>query len=248
MQKLVLLFAFCFFVSGVKAQVSSDSTHFRRDRSAMRYHRGSDSLHNRYGADFRRGDRQSENRFRGNSQDPRFRSFQGHGYRTESFRLHYTAEQRQQTQAINQSYRKKTIDLYSNDNLTLREYKAQLLALQKEKKTKLEDLLTADQKEARERWKKQARENAQVREAARLERMKIHFQLSDAQTASIKTQRTGFRSQMQSIHENDALLPYQKMEQIKALAAKQKDMMKSVLTPDQYSEFENMHKQRLGGK
>jgi hypothetical protein len=78
--------------------------------------------------------------------------------------------------------------------------------------------------------------------------MKIHFQLSDAQTASIKTQRTGFRSQMQSIHENDALLPYQKMEQIKALAAKQKDMMKSVLTPDQYSEFENMHKQRLGGK
>jgi hypothetical protein len=248
MQKLIFLSVFCFFVCGLKAQESSDSSHFRRDRNTMRYQHGPDSLRNRYGGDFRRAGQVSMYRFRENAENRRFHSFRNQGFGAEPFRLHFTAEQRQQAKAINQSYRKKTIELYKNDNQTLREYKAQLLALQKEKKTKLEGLLTPEQKEARESWKKQVRENAQVRDAARLERMRIHFQLSEAQTASIKTERANFRTQMQSIHENENLLPYQKMEQVKALADKQKDMVKSVLTPDQYSEYENMHKQRLGGK
>jgi hypothetical protein len=112
----------------------------------------------------------------------------------------------------------------------------------------LHALLTPPQKEAITRWKKQAGENAQVRDAAMLERMRIRLQLSEAQTASIKTQRSDFRTQIQSIHANQELLPYQKMEQIRALADKRKESLKTVLTPEQYSQFENMHQHRLGGK
>jgi Spy/CpxP family protein refolding chaperone len=87
--------------------------------------------------------------------------------------------------------------------------------------------------------------------AAHLERMKIKLNLTDAQAATIKTQQQNMRKQMQSIRENDNLMREQKMEQMKALFAKNKEAMKSVLTPEQFSQLENMHKKfgdRFGAK
>jgi N-methylhydantoinase B/oxoprolinase/acetone carboxylase alpha subunit len=158
--------------------------------------------------------------------------------------VRFTPDQRKQMQAINIDYRKKSSDLYKNDNLTLREYKSQLLALQKDKKNKLQAILTTDQKAKIVEFKKKRQENAQVMAAARLERLKINLKLSDQQAATIKSQEQNLRVQMQSIRDNDNLMRQQKMEQIKALLAKQKDAIKSVLTPEQQSQFENMNKQR----
>jgi Spy/CpxP family protein refolding chaperone len=130
--------------------------------------------------------------------------------------------------------------------MTLREYKSQLLALQKDKKSKLQNLLTPEQKNEMDKWKKHASEEMQVKAAANLERMKIHLNLSDDQTAKIRSQQSEFGSQMKAIHQNDNLLPYQKKDQMKALIAKRQDAMRSVLTPEQFSQFEKMHKQRSG--
>jgi hypothetical protein len=259
MKKLLILPALFFFGLVSQAQVSVDSTHSHRAMiDGKRYRGGADSLHRRGVGGFREGRDQARNHFRSNDRDHRFHdwnngdrrlhSFRRRGFGDQAFHAHFSPEQRKQAQSINESYRKKAADLYKNDNLTLREYKSQLLTLQKEKKSKTQALLTPEQKDQVAKWKKQASENAQVRDAAFLERMRLRLQLSDAQAANIKSQRVSLRTQMQSIHENEDLLPYQKMEQIKALGDKNKDLMKSVLTPDQYTEFENMHKQRLGEK
>jgi hypothetical protein len=259
MKKLFILPALLFFGLISQAQVSGDSTHWHRAMiDGKRYRGGADSLHKRGMGDFREGRDQARNRFRSNDRVHRFHdwnnadrgshSFGRRGFGGQAFHVHFSPEQRKQAQSINVAYRKKAADLYKNDNLTLREYKSQLLALQKEKKSKTQALLTPEQKDQVIKWKKQAGENAQVRDAAFLERMRLRLQLSDAQAANIRSQRVSLRTQMQSIHENEDLLPYQKMEQIKAMREKNKDMMKSVLTPQQITEFENMHKQRLGEK
>ena len=86
----------------------------------------------------------------------------------------------------------------------------------------------------------------QVKAAANLERMKINLNLSDDQTAKIKSQQTNFRSQIIAIRQNDNLLAYQKKDLLKALIAKRHDAMKSVLTPEQFSQFEKMHKHNFG--
>ena len=112
----------------------------------------------------------------------------------------------------------------------------------KEKKNKMQALLTTEQKDKMAQWKKQREENMQVMAAARLERMKIRLKLTDQQAATIKTQEQNTRAQMKSIRENDNLAREQKIEQIKSLMAKQKDAIKSVLTPEQATELENMHK------
>ena len=241
----------------MQAQVSGDSTYARHGmRGNWRNHGARDSLHNRYRGNregYAKGSYESFNRFRsqhryGNSRRDRFRSSGGKRRGDMAFHMHYSPEQRKQSHAINEDFRKKSKDLFNNDNLTLGGYKSQLLALQKDRKSKLKALLTVQQKESMNRWKKQASENAQVRDAAMLERMRLRLQLSEAQTASIKNQRSGFRTQIQAIHENEDLLPYQKMEQIRAMKDKEKESIKSVLTPEQYSQLKNMQHYRLGGK
>src|SRR5438034_11156950 len=100
------------------------------------------------------------------------------------------------------------------------------MALQKNRHSKMEALLTPQQKEQVARRKKMADENRQVAEAARMERLKLRLKLSDDQVTKIKAGQADLHSQVRSIHENDNLLPQEKMEQMKGLMAKRKDVFK----------------------
>jgi len=161
--------------------------------------------------------------------------------------VHYTPEQRRQLMAINKEYHDKSAELFKKDNITLREYKASLVALQKDKRNKMEALLTPQQKDQVARRKKMAEENRQVAEAAHMERLKLRLGLSDDQVTKIKAGQADLHAQVKAIHDNDNLLPQQKMEQMKGLMAKRKDVFKSVLTPEQFSKFEEMsHKHGFG--
>jgi protein-disulfide isomerase-like protein with CxxC motif len=142
---------------------------------------------------------------------------------------------------INKDYRQKSQDLYTQDNLTLKQYKAGLIALQKDKKAKLAALLTPQQKDQLAARRKRMDENRQVMQVAHLERLKLRLNLTDDQVARIKAGQENLHSQVKAIHENDNLLPRQKMEQMKTLLAKRNDTYKTVLTPEQYSQFEKMH-------
>jgi hypothetical protein len=183
---------------------------------------------------------------KGHGFDHNGRSFDGWANRGGQH-IHYTPEQRQQAMAINKDYRQKTQDLFKQDNITLKQYKASLLALQKEKKDKLAALLTPQQKDEIAARRKNRDENMQVRAAAHLERLKLHLNLSDDQVAKLKAGQENLRNEFKAIHEADNLLPQQKMEQLKALMAKRNDTYKSVLTPDQYTQFEKMSHRRAAG-
>lgn len=162
--------------------------------------------------------------------------------------VHYTPEQHTQLMTINKEYHQKSADLFKKDNISLKDYKAGVLALQKEKKAKLQALLTPQQKEQMAQRRKMADENRQVAEAARMEKLKLHLNLSDDQVTKIKAGQADLRTQFKSIHENDNLLPQEKMEQMKGLMAKGKDVFKSVLTPDQFTKFEQMMQRHGRGR
>ena len=165
----------------------------------------------------------------------------GHGHFGREMAIHYTPEQRKQVMTINKDYKQKSEDLFKQDNITLKQYKTGLIALQKEKKTKLQALLTPQQNDEIAARRKRMAENAQVMEVARLERLKLHLNLTDDQVAKIKAGQENLRSQVKAIHANDNLLPREKRDQMKALLAKRNDTYKTVLTPDQYTQFEKMH-------
>ncbi len=254
MKKVFSILALVFLGWAAKAQStdnnsSNDTTLRHHAYTNWNRHGGNDSLQKR---NFRVAGQnwgEANNRFNQEGRMNRFRPVGNHRRFGEGMgALHFTADQRNQMHAIMNEYRKNSSELYKNDNLTLKEYKTQLLALQKEKKSKLQGLLTPEQKTKIAEFKNKRQENAQVMAAARLERMKINLKLSDQQAATIKSQQQNLHAQMQSIRENDNLGRDQKMEQIKTLIVKQQDAIKSVLTPEQQSQFENMHKQRFSTK
>lgn len=163
------------------------------------------------------------------------------GFRHHGSGIRYTPEQRKQVMAINKDYQQRSADLFKKDNITLREYKAGLITLQKDKKSKLQALLTPAQKDQIAKRRQQAKENAQVMAAARMERMKIRLNLTDDQTAKIKAGQENLRSQAKAIRENDDLLPQQKREQLQSLASQRKDNLMAVLTPEQATKLQSMH-------
>ena len=177
-----------------------------------------------------------------------FRSFPGNRSGWTGSHLHFTSEQRAKLRTLNSQFKEKSEALYKQDDLTLREYKSQLLALQKDRKTQMKNLLTPEQNASIERRKKQVQEEMQIKAAANLERLKIKLNLSDDQTAKIKSQQNNFRAQIIAVRQNDDLLAYQKKDMLKALLAKRKDAIKSVLTPEQASQFEKIHKQNFGDR
>jgi hypothetical protein len=169
------------------------------------------------------------------------RGFHGHNG------IQYTQEQRTRLTAINKDFHDKSADLFKKDNITLKEYKSSLLALQKDRRSKTEALLTPQQKDQLAKHKAAAEENRKVAEAARMERLKLRLNLSDDQMTRIKAGQADLHAQAKAIHENDNLLPQEKMDQIKGLMARRKDVLKSVLTPEQFSKFEEMrHKHGFG--
>lgn len=170
-----------------------------------------------------------------------------HRFRHHREMIHYTPEQRQQVEAINKEYRQKREDLFKQDNITLKQYKSGLLALEKEKKAKVQALLTAQQKEQLANRHKRMDENRQVMGAARLERLRLTLNLTDDQVARIKTGQLNLHNQALAIHDNDNLLPQEKREQMHALMMTRNDNLKTILTPDQYTKFQQMFHHRHGG-
>lgn len=172
----------------------------------------------------------------------------GRGHRGHRGFTHYTPEQRKQAMAINKDYRQKREDLFKQDNITLKQYKDGLIALDKEKKAKLQALLTPQQKDEMTTRRKRMDENRQVMAAAHLERLRLELNLTDQQVAQIKAGQQNLRNQAQSIRQNDNLLPQEKHEQMKALMTTRNDNFKTILTPDQYTRFQQMmNRHHFGG-
>jgi hypothetical protein len=238
-KQLFLLFGALFLGWAANAQSTgnnptTDTTH----KMHHRFHGAPNGFHGHDGYAFHRPDQNhfGHNRFAHN------RFHRGHREFT-----HYTPDQRKQVMAINKDYRQKREDLFKQDNITLKQYKAGLIALQKEKKAKIEALLTPLQKDQQAASRRLRDDRAQLMASTRLERLRQALNLTDDQVSKLKTGQDNLRSQFQAIHNNDNLLPQEKREQLKALMTTRNDNFKTILTPDQYSKFQQMRSHHRPG-
>jgi len=153
-------------------------------------------------------------------------------------------EQKKQAAAINQNYRQQVASLKKDDNITMGAYKKKLLALQKDRKSRVSALLTPEQKTTIAQNKAKMQQKMRERSTARLEKMKQHLNLKDEQVTAIKSQQEAFRKKVSDIRANDNLLPEDKKQQIMALAKDQKEQFKSVLTKEQQDQLAKDREER----
>jgi Spy/CpxP family protein refolding chaperone len=116
-----------------------------------------------------------------------------------------------------------------------------MAAIQKDHRQQMQNLLTPEQKAQIEKMKTERKEMAQVNAKARAEKMKIKLGLSDQQAQQLKELHTSTAAKMKQIHSDQSLSPDQKKEQIKSLVQDQKQQLKTVLSPEQLKQLDEMH-------
>jgi len=160
--------------------------------------------------------------------------------------LNLSSAQKEQMKANHESYKKQLMELYQNEDITIKQSRDRKDALQKEQKEKMMSLLTADQKNKLVQIKKDREAKHELEAAKRLDKMKNSLNLSDDQLAKINAARHATHAQLKAIKENDQLSRTQKKEQFIALKEQNKNSFKSILTPEQFDKLEEMKKNKMG--
>ncbi|MFT3932994.1 MAG: hypothetical protein QM726_05200 [Chitinophagaceae bacterium] len=167
----------------------------------------------------------------------------GHGRDMMAKKLNFSDAQKQQLKTINSDFHKKMEDLKKHDEITVKEFKSRMASLNKDRRDQMQALLTPAQKDQLSKMKEERMKMAKVNANARAEKMKIKLGLSDAQASQMKTIRTDMMAKMKTIHQDNSLSQDQKREQMKSLVIQQKEQLKTILTPDQLQQLEQMRGQ-----
>lgn len=173
---------------------------------------------------------------------------QGHGRHDHMLakKLNFSDQQKQQLKDINTKYHQQLADLKKNEDITVREQKARMAAIHKEHKEQMQALLTPEQKTQWQKMKEEHKELAKVNANARAEKMKIKLGLSDEQAKQLKDMHASTFAKIKQIRENQSLSREQKREQVKSIVKDQHEQLKSVLTPGQLKQLEDMHHSHPG--
>lgn len=165
------------------------------------------------------------------------------GSRMDMQKLNLTEEQKAQFKTQRESFRMQMEDLKKNENITVKEQKEKIAAIQKENKAKMQSFLTADQKAQIEKNKVEGKKKFEARTKERGDKMKTHLGLTDIQSAQLKKNREATQQKMKAIKEDSKMSEEQKRTQMKELMKAQKESMKSVLTEDQLKKMkESQHR------
>ena len=160
--------------------------------------------------------------------------------------LNLTPEQQSQIKKINDDFKSKMSDLKKTEaTTTVTDYKTQKQVLAKQRHEQMQSVFTPQQKEQLAEKRKDERKRMDATAKNRMEKMKTELQLTEDQSAKIKTLQADTRSKIKGIRENESLNDDQKKEQVMAAFKKQHEAMNSLLTPEQMKKMENLKPTRM---
>ncbi len=171
-------------------------------------------------------------------------------------KLNLSADQKQQMKTINEDFRTKMQLLNKNENITVKDLRAQRKTLLQERKNKIAAILTPGQRTQFEQFAQRGpgknrdnfgdrgdmmdRGRGEGMHGDRLNQMKNDLGLTDDQVAKIKANGETFRQREQAIRDNQSLTPDKKREQSMNLRKEREKSLKSFLTADQIAKLQQM--------
>ena len=120
-------------------------------------------------------------------------------------KLNLTDAQKEQFKTQRESFRKQMEELKKNDNITVKEWKSRMETLKKDQKTKMQGILTNDQKAQLEKMKVEQKAMGEIDAKARMEKMKLHLGLTDEQAAKMNKNHTEMAAKMKALREDDKM-------------------------------------------
>jgi protein CpxP len=159
--------------------------------------------------------------------------------------LDLTADQKEKIKISREDFRTKMITLNQDESVTLKDYRDKKYILRKEEKMQFLNILTPDQKTKLEQIKKDNKAKHELMAAKKIDKLKTELNLTDEQVATIKANRQAIRTKVQAIIQNDSLSRTDKKEQLMSIKDANKDSMKTILTADQYTKWQELRKERM---
>ena len=134
-------------------------------------------------------------------------------------------------------------ELRKKDDILVKDWKQQMMELNKKHREDIRGLLSKEQKEQIEKIKTERKKMAEIDANARMEKMKLLLDLNNEQTEKLKRQRSEMIEKMKDINENNSIDMMKKREEMKLLMEKRSENMKSILTEDQLKKMQELRKQ-----
>ena len=132
--------------------------------------------------------------------------------------------------------------LFRSEGITVKEQRDRKATILKERKTKMDGLLTAEQKTKMVQLKAEHKAKKEAGYAKRLEKMKTNLNLTDEQVTKLKAQQAANHAKAEKIKNNESLSREQKKQQMMALKAEAKEQHNKIFTPEQLKKKEEMKK------
>ena len=161
--------------------------------------------------------------------------------------MNLTKAQKAEAKTINADYRKQMQELDKNESITVKTMRDRKAAIHKDKKTRMEALLTPEQKVKKESLKAEQKSKRETGNAKRLDKMKTNLSLSDDQLNQLKTAKTNTNTKAEKIKNDESLSREQKKEQLMTLKADAKKQHDKIFTAEQQKKIAEQ-KQARGEK
>lgn len=162
--------------------------------------------------------------------------------------------QKQQMKEANESFKTQMQELNKNENITVKEQREKRTALAQQHKANVDKILTAEQKkeleEKRKDFKEKAKDHKKGGAMARGGTRQhggdklAQLNLTEAQSAKIKTINEEFRTKVQNIQKNTSLSNDQKKVQREIAQTNHTEAIKAVLTTEQKQKLEALKASR----
>jgi Spy/CpxP family protein refolding chaperone len=151
--------------------------------------------------------------------------------------------------AINDDFKQQMTDLKkSEDKITVTEWKSKMATIRKDHHEKVDKVLTDEQKASLKKMHKEHGKGFGQDKHNRMDRMKKELSLTDDQSAALQKSFGESMQKMKAVHDDKSLTDDQKKAQFKTLHDQQQESMKSILTPDQWTKFQELKKSHGHGK
>lgn len=163
--------------------------------------------------------------------------------------LNLSDAQKLQAKSLREDYKGRYKQLDENkSSLSLQDYQSKKDQIKKEQRSKIESILTTDQKLKIKDLKKDQMAKKEGMENKRMDKMKSSLNLTDAQASKLQSQHETFKAQAKAIKENNSLSKDQKNEQLIDLRNKSKESEKSILTTEQLQKKEALKSNKMNEK
>lgn len=156
--------------------------------------------------------------------------------------------QQKQIREIRQQSRKEAMLLKENRSMTLEQYDQRRAALKRQEKSRVESVLTQEQKNRLATMKTEREHKMKERQGRHFEQMKANLKLSEDQAQKMTALREKNRQSIKQIRENDQLGPDSKQLAIRKIKEEAATERKKILTEEQIRKMDEMKQQHEGRK